>query len=77
MTSIAENPAALDASQDAAAGRQSGRSTSNLRVSRFEPLPAPQEVIAELPLGPKAAAVVDADATRSGQSWTAWTTACW
>lgn len=51
MTSIAaESLSAPDAAQP---------STSNLRVARFEPLPAPQDLIAELPLDARSAAVVD------------------
>ena len=53
MTSISAEPAPLqsaDATQPA---------TSNLRVARFEPLPAPQDLIAELPLDARSAAVVD------------------
>ncbi|WOH17874.1 3-deoxy-7-phosphoheptulonate synthase [Paenarthrobacter sp. GOM3] len=53
MTSIAAESAPLD-SADAAQP-----STSNLRVARFEPLPAPQDLIAELPLDAHSAAVVD------------------
>jgi 3-deoxy-7-phosphoheptulonate synthase len=37
----------------------SGISTSNLRVSRFDPLPSPDELIGELPLDAAAAAVVE------------------
>ena len=53
MTSISAEPAPLqsaDSTQPA---------TSNLRVARFEPLPAPQDLIAELPLDARSAAVVD------------------
>ncbi|MFF1830594.1 3-deoxy-7-phosphoheptulonate synthase [Paenarthrobacter sp. NPDC058040] len=51
MTSIApESSLTSDNAQPA---------TSNLRVARFEPLPAPQELIAELPLDARSAAVVD------------------
>jgi 3-deoxy-7-phosphoheptulonate synthase len=53
MTSIAAEPTeplSADAAQPA---------TSNLRVARFEPLPAPQDLIAELPLDARSAAVVD------------------
>ena len=53
MTSIAAEPTPLhpaDSTQPA---------TSNLRVARFEPLPAPQDLIAALPLDARSAAVVD------------------
>lgn len=51
MTSIApESSLTSDNAQPA---------TSNLRVARFEPLPAPQDLIAELPLDARSAAVVD------------------
>jgi len=53
MTSIAPETAShhsADAAQPA---------TSNLRVARFEPLPAPQDLIAELPLDGRSAAVVE------------------
>ncbi|MDR6639928.1 3-deoxy-7-phosphoheptulonate synthase [Paenarthrobacter nitroguajacolicus] len=54
MTSIAAEPAESLSAPDAAQP-----STSNLRVARFEPLPAPQDLIAELPLDARSAAVVD------------------
>ncbi|MEJ1112743.1 3-deoxy-7-phosphoheptulonate synthase [Paenarthrobacter sp. CCNWLY172] len=54
MTSIAAEPTESLDSPDAA-----HPSTSNLRVARFEPLPAPQDLIAELPLDARSAAVVD------------------
>ncbi|MEZ2388448.1 3-deoxy-7-phosphoheptulonate synthase [bacterium RCC_150] len=55
MTSIAAEPA----TQHADAGTATASTTSNLRVSRFEPLPTPQEISAELPLDAKAFAVVE------------------
>jgi len=54
MTSIAAESAESLSAPDAAQP-----STSNLRVARFEPLPAPQDLIAELPLDARSAAVVD------------------
>lgn len=57
MTSIAAETTETEGR--ALNGGASQPSTSNLRVSRFEPLPAPQEVIAELPLNEKTAAVVE------------------
>jgi len=54
MTSIAAEPAESLSAPDAAQP-----STSNLRVARFEPLPAPHDLIAELPLDARSAAVVD------------------
>ncbi|MFJ4267152.1 3-deoxy-7-phosphoheptulonate synthase [Paenarthrobacter nicotinovorans] len=51
MTSIAPETVTSDESAQPA--------TSNLRVARFEPLPAPQDLIAELPLDARSAAVVD------------------
>ncbi|MFC8041099.1 3-deoxy-7-phosphoheptulonate synthase [Paenarthrobacter sp. NPDC057355] len=51
MTSIAPETLTSDESAQPA--------TSNLRVARFEPLPAPQDLIAELPLDARSAAVVD------------------
>ncbi|MFF2843067.1 3-deoxy-7-phosphoheptulonate synthase [Paenarthrobacter sp. NPDC057981] len=51
MTSIAPESLTSDESTQPA--------TSNLRVARFEPLPAPQDLIAELPLDARSAAVVD------------------
>jgi len=54
MTSIAAEPAESLSAPDAAQP-----STSNLRVARFEPLPAPQDLVAELPLDARSAAVVD------------------
>ncbi|MCF3138056.1 3-deoxy-7-phosphoheptulonate synthase [Paenarthrobacter sp. AR 02] len=57
MTSIAAEPTeSLSASGAADAAQPS---TSNLRVARFEPLPAPQDLIAEMPLDARSAAVVD------------------
>ncbi|MGF6833528.1 3-deoxy-7-phosphoheptulonate synthase [Paenarthrobacter sp. TE4293] len=57
MTSIAAEPTkSLDSAEAGAAAQPS---TSNLRVARFEPLPAPQGLIAELPLDARSAAVVD------------------
>lgn len=53
MTSISAEPAPLQ--QDGS----NQPATSNLRVARFEPLPAPQNLIAELPLDARSAAVVD------------------
>ncbi|WP_314324543.1 3-deoxy-7-phosphoheptulonate synthase [Paenarthrobacter ilicis] len=53
MTSISAEPAPLQ--QDGS----NQPATSNLRVARFEPLPAPQDLIAELPLDARSAAVVD------------------
>lgn len=41
------------------AAPESQQSTSNLRVSEFMPLPTPQAVMAELPLGSRAADVVE------------------
>jgi 3-deoxy-7-phosphoheptulonate synthase len=57
MTSIAHETAA--AAQPADALEAAQPATSNLRVARFEPLPAPQDIIAELPLDARSAAVVD------------------
>ncbi|MEC3853515.1 3-deoxy-7-phosphoheptulonate synthase [Paenarthrobacter ureafaciens] len=57
MTSIAHETAAAAHPVDALGAAQPA--TSNLRVARFEPLPAPQDVIAELPLDARSAAVVD------------------
>ncbi|WP_458108708.1 3-deoxy-7-phosphoheptulonate synthase [Arthrobacter sp. R3-55] len=55
MTSIAAEPTdSLDSASEAAQP-----ATSNLRVARFEPLPAPHDLIAELPLDARSAAVVD------------------
>lgn len=60
MTSIAaESTETLDNEALPAAGKASQPATSNLRVARFEPLPAPQDLIAELPLDARSAAVVD------------------
>ncbi|MET4621923.1 3-deoxy-7-phosphoheptulonate synthase [Arthrobacter sp. 2762] len=60
MTSIAaESTETLDNEALPAAGKASQPATSNLRVARFEPLPAPQDLIAELPLDARPAAVVD------------------
>lgn len=63
MTSIAPETVAAAESQDAAGAAETAEAsqpaTSNLRVARFEPLPAPQDVIAELPLDARSAAVVD------------------
>ncbi|MCP1415292.1 3-deoxy-7-phosphoheptulonate synthase [Paenarthrobacter sp. A20] len=57
MTSIAaEHTESLDSADS---GQAAQPSTSNLRVARFEPLPAPQDLIAELPLDARSAAVVD------------------
>ncbi|MDI2036672.1 3-deoxy-7-phosphoheptulonate synthase [Paenarthrobacter nitroguajacolicus] len=54
MTSIAaESTESLESSDP------TQPATSNLRVARFEPLPAPQDLIAELPLDARSAAVVD------------------
>ncbi|WP_332602655.1 3-deoxy-7-phosphoheptulonate synthase [Arthrobacter sp. S2(2024)] len=55
MTSIAAEPTTLNADVE----NPGAQSTSNLRVSRFEPLPTPQEISAELPLDAKASAVVE------------------
>ena len=57
MTSIAHETAAAAQPVDAIGAAQPA--TSNLRVARFEPLPAPQDIIAELPLDARSAAVVD------------------
>jgi 3-deoxy-7-phosphoheptulonate synthase len=57
MTSIAAESAESLTAPDTADAPQP--STSNLRVARFEPLPAPQDLIAELPLDARSAAVVD------------------
>ncbi|TVU62462.1 3-deoxy-7-phosphoheptulonate synthase [Paenarthrobacter nitroguajacolicus] len=57
MTSIAAEPTESLEAADAADAAQPA--TSNLRVARFEPLPAPQDLIAELPLDARSAAVVD------------------
>lgn len=43
----------------AAAGAAAAKSTSNLRVSEFTPLPTPQELIAELPLDARVTDVVE------------------
>ncbi len=59
MTSIAAEPTESLDSPDAGATDAALPSTSNLRVARFEPLPAPQDLIAELPLDARSAAVVD------------------
>ncbi|MFH5878613.1 3-deoxy-7-phosphoheptulonate synthase [Arthrobacter sp. NA-172] len=60
MTSIAAEPTAhLVDAETVDAPSASALSTSNLRVSRFEPLPTPQEVSAELPLSAKESAVVE------------------
>ncbi|MFP3580735.1 3-deoxy-7-phosphoheptulonate synthase [Arthrobacter sp. SIMBA_036] len=57
MTSIAaESPESLHSTEPTEAKQPA---TSNLRVARFEPLPAPQDLIAELPLDAHSAAVVD------------------
>ncbi|MCX2747135.1 3-deoxy-7-phosphoheptulonate synthase [Arthrobacter sp. MI7-26] len=55
MTSIAAEPS----THNADVGTAAAQSTSNLRVSRFEPLPTPQDIIAELPLDSRASAVVE------------------
>lgn len=55
MTSIATEPTTHNVDVENAAAQ----STSNLRVSRFEPLPTPQEISAELPLDARSAAVVE------------------
>ncbi|MGO4472138.1 3-deoxy-7-phosphoheptulonate synthase [Arthrobacter sp. M-10] len=55
MISIAAEPTTLNADVE----NPVAQSTSNLRVSRFEPLPTPQEISAELPLDAKASAVVE------------------
>ncbi|MCD4851703.1 3-deoxy-7-phosphoheptulonate synthase [Arthrobacter sp. AK01] len=57
MTSIAAEP--TESLDSADSGQAAQPSTSNLRVARFEPLPAPQDLIAELPLDARSAAVVD------------------
>ncbi|MFJ6535708.1 3-deoxy-7-phosphoheptulonate synthase [Paenarthrobacter sp. NPDC091711] len=57
MTSIAAEP--TESLNSADAGDTAQPATSNLRVARFEPLPAPQDLIAELPLDGRSAAVVD------------------
>lgn len=57
MTSTA--PESIEALDSAAATDAAQPATSNLRVARFEPLPAPQDLIAELPLDARSAAVVD------------------
>ncbi|UOD80553.1 3-deoxy-7-phosphoheptulonate synthase [Paenarthrobacter ureafaciens] len=57
MTSIAHETAAAAQPADALGAAQPA--TSNLRVARFEPLPAPQDIIPELPLDARSAAVVD------------------
>lgn len=57
MTSIAAEP--TESLHSAAATDAAQPATSNLRVARFEPLPAPQDLIAELPLDARSAAVVD------------------
>lgn len=63
MTSIApETAAAAESTEANSAPLAVGAAqpaTSNLRVARFEPLPAPQDIIAELPLDARSAAVVD------------------
>ncbi|MGO4246724.1 3-deoxy-7-phosphoheptulonate synthase [Paenarthrobacter sp. RAF54_2] len=60
MTSIAaESTETLDNEALPAAGKASQPATSNLRVARFEPLPPPKDLIAELPLDARSAAVVD------------------
>ncbi len=55
MTSIAAEPTTHNVDVENAGAQ----STSNLRVSRFEPLPTPQEISAELPLDARSAAVVE------------------
>ncbi|MEV8149998.1 3-deoxy-7-phosphoheptulonate synthase [Arthrobacter sp. NPDC080073] len=55
MTSIAAEPSTHNVDVENAGAQ----STSNLRVSRFEPLPTPQEISAELPLDARSAAVVE------------------
>lgn len=55
MTSIAAEPTTHHADVE----NPGAQSTSNLRVSRFEPLPTPQEISAELPLDARASAVVE------------------
>ena len=55
MTSIAAEPTTVSADVE----NTGAQSTSNLRVSRFEPLPTPQEIITELPLDARASAVVE------------------
>ncbi|ABM08211.1 3-deoxy-7-phosphoheptulonate synthase [Paenarthrobacter aurescens] len=57
MTSIAAEP--TESLHSATAADAAQPATSNLRVARFEPLPAPQDLIAELPLDARSAAVVD------------------
>ncbi|GGJ13263.1 UNVERIFIED_ORG: 3-deoxy-7-phosphoheptulonate synthase [Paenarthrobacter nicotinovorans] len=57
MTSTA--PESIEAIDSPAATNVAQPATSNLRVARFEPLPAPQDLIAELPLDARSAAVVD------------------
>lgn len=53
MTSATTEPTSPSAHSD------SRTSTSNLRVSRFEPLPTPGELIAERPLNAKVSSVVE------------------
>ena len=55
MTSIAAEPT----THNVDVGNSRAQSTSNLRVSRFEPLPTPQEISAELPLDARSSAVVE------------------
>ncbi|WP_442544783.1 3-deoxy-7-phosphoheptulonate synthase [Arthrobacter sp. KN11-1C] len=55
MTSIAAEPTTVSADVE----NTGAQTTSNLRVSRFEPLPTPQEIITELPLDARASAVVE------------------
>ncbi|UKA58103.1 3-deoxy-7-phosphoheptulonate synthase [Arthrobacter sp. FW306-2-2C-D06B] len=55
MTSIAAEPTTHNVDVENAAAQP----TSNLRVSRFEPLPTPQEISAELPLDARSATVVE------------------
>ncbi|MFJ5954415.1 3-deoxy-7-phosphoheptulonate synthase [Paenarthrobacter sp. NPDC092416] len=54
MTSITAEP-----TESLESANATQPTTSNLRVARFEPLPAPQDLIAELPLDARSAAVVD------------------
>ncbi|MET4589493.1 3-deoxy-7-phosphoheptulonate synthase [Arthrobacter sp. 754] len=52
-------PAITATPADAQAGAAAAKSTSNLRVSEFTPLPTPQELIAELPLDARVTDVVE------------------
>ncbi len=59
--STAPAPTATDAAAQPrpASGAASAKTTSNLRVSEFTPLPAPSELIAELPLDARVTDVVE------------------